>query len=411
MIYVVGNPYMPMVLTVAHRLDSSFDIPVRAIWTEDAHYELLPEDVREDAMHFGGEPPLPPMVKVRVGTVQEVVAWIAGDVGTNNVAFVHIDLADPPKPYQVTGLGLFDAVVVSSEAEAEALVAAGYMQPVSIDLFEAVRKFLVRETAVRVIIPIRNRDVGMTRKLVESVKAQMKLCDEVVISDLGSSKNTLWKLHHLATSTGTTLVHEKSQGWNMSRARNNGVKAPGLRFDVVAPLDADLVIPDGYIEEVRKATDHVLVPYCETPGGFRIAAGAAAMPREWVVAARGWDEEYEGYGSEDIDMTFRLGEAHAAPGSVVYKLRQDIMLKHHDHEPCKGREEYGQKNMQRVNARFQGELSEVNPQGWGEGATCYVERGRTHIAMRYHHVGHAYPNPSDQVPPPNIGKPPEGFGF
>ncbi len=412
MIYLVGNPYVPKVLAVGAQLVEAFDVPVRAIWTENANYHQLPEEVRDLAHKIGGEPPLPPMVKVRVGTVPEAIAWATGDVGTNNVAYVHVDVNNPPKPYQVTGLGLFDAVVVGTAEEVLALQEAGYAKPLDTDLLDAVRPFLVQETSIRYIIPFKGRSVEMAGDLVRALKAEMKPCDEIVISDLGSSKRKLVKLHHLASSTGITLVREECELWNMSKARNNGFKAPGQRFDIVCSVDVDLVVPEGFTAEVReKALDKILVPFARTVDGpNRFASGASAIPALWVEEVRGWDEEYEGYGSEDIDLTYRIGELFEQ-GTVVYSLRGDIVFDHHEHAATSVKEEYGQRNMQRFQDRQNGKLGEVNPHGWGEGSTCYVERGRPRITMWYHHLGNSPSNPAHELSPADIAKPPKGVGF
>lgn len=405
MIYLIGNPYDPLTLDAAHLLTKGDLGPVRAVWTVNAQRAAFKDPAtRELMMELGGTSPLPPTAKVRSGSLAEVIAWTTTDIGTNNIAYLWLLPNEIIKPYQLPALGLYDAVVVRTKVEAEMLGEAGFAGDVHTEpLAEVVRRLVTGppEPTVRVVIPVKNRPTKMLRELLESLKPQLRPYDEIVVSDLGSSKNKLREIHHLTSVMNLTLVYQRCGEWNIARARNNGMKAPGLPFDVVIPLDVDLIIPPDFVRQLRVPGS--IAPAIPLRNG-NPAPGAGAYPAKAVFEARGWDEAYEGWGSEDIDLLYRLGSEDPAG-----LLQKGVELGHHEHDA--ERPEW-RTNQNRLADRIAGRLDNVvNPNGWGKGAKVYVERGRPRVAMRYYHTGDPSSAKAGQVPPKGVAQPPDGFGF
>lgn len=107
--------------------------------------------------------------------------------------------------------------------------------------------------------------------------------------------------------------------WNISRAVNIGIRASQGR--IVAKCDADLVLPDGFIDDVLGAGDRFCVaPVKRLAKGVPVEAamdypvwgdlsarywqcgGWQSAPREFWFDLHGYDEDMILYGAEDTDM-------------------------------------------------------------------------------------------------------------
>jgi len=149
---------------------------------------------------------------------------------------------------------------------------------------------------ISIIVPIRNRNI---EPLLVSIKNQWA---EVV------------------------PIHYERGLWNISRAVNIGIKAS--RGRIVAKCDADLILPDRFIDDVLGAGER----FCVAPVkrlGKGVPVGAAmdypawgdlsarywpcggwqSAPREFWFDLHGYEEDMILYGAEDTDMWNRAEAA------------------------------------------------------------------------------------------------------
>ena len=157
---------------------------------------------------------------------------------------------------------------------------------------------------------------------------------EIVVVDDGSRDGTAAYLAAAAAAPGSRLrVVSPGRNVGRARARNLGVGASRGRW--VLFLDDDIVAPPGLlaahlelleaaagvgtIGRVVTAPEVVDAPhfaYLDSRGVGRLPAGPAparffvtqnaAVPRAAFLAVGGFDEDFAGYGFEDMELAFRL---------------------------------------------------------------------------------------------------------
>jgi glycosyltransferase involved in cell wall biosynthesis len=122
---------------------------------------------------------------------------------------------------------------------------------------------------VSVIATVLNEGPAMER-LLESLAAQSRQADEVVITDGGSSDGTANILRAWADSGRLPLRVVEKPGANISQGRNAAIAA--ARGNVIASTDAGVRLEEGWLEALA-------APFDGPPGGPFVAAVAG-----WFVA-------------------------------------------------------------------------------------------------------------------------------
>lgn len=97
---------------------------------------------------------------------------------------------------------------------------------------------------ISVIIPTLNEEKYLPA-LLETLKPQMKKGDEIIVVDGGSADKTV----KLAKANGCRVLELKSRGIGV--ARTHGAK--NARNDIVAFMDADTTVTEGWLERIRLA--------------------------------------------------------------------------------------------------------------------------------------------------------------
>jgi glycosyltransferase involved in cell wall biosynthesis len=191
-----------------------------------------------------------------------------------------------------------------------------------------------RRLRISLVVPALDEEERLPR-LLASVAAQTRLPDEVVVVDNGSSDATA----RLAAAAGARVVHEPVPGiWHAAAAGYDAATG-----DVVARVDADSVLPPGWVARVEDllAAD----PACAAVTGpgrfrglgpvtrrladllymrayFRLAGlalggtpvfGSACAFRAGAWAAVRAEVHREADVHDDLDLSF-----HLPPGSVRY---------------------------------------------------------------------------------------------
>lgn len=199
---------------------------------------------------------------------------------------------------------------------------------------------------------------------------QLRVFDTLVVSDQGSPPSVVSELMDaLAMHAGRAacavlrLDPAPPPVWNIARARNRGFDCPRARAAVeteyVWPIDSDIRVPEGGVEAARTAMAAGapgLAPLVRDHGNTiartRPGSGIAILPAAMVSVVGGWDEAFTGYGSEDIDLFYRLGRRfsgwrcelwqsgpvflhrpHAPQESKVYSQRANLERLRDKHGP------------------------------------------------------------------------------
>lgn len=96
---------------------------------------------------------------------------------------------------------------------------------------------------VSVVIPAYNEEVYIEKCLCSVINQTMK-ADEIIVVDNNSTDKTA----KIARGLGVNVVSEKTQG--MTPARNKGFNT--ARYDIIARCDADTLVPNDWIEIIKK---------------------------------------------------------------------------------------------------------------------------------------------------------------
>lgn len=144
------------------------------------------------------------------------------------------------------------------------------------------------------------------------------------------------KVQKAARAFSAIYAEHASPGqWRLGLARNEGLKSLPPEVTHVMFLDADTVpLPDYFSMaalEVSKDPLVALAPYVRgTKGLTRIGSGTIIVPKGHLGFVGGYDDSFEGWGFEDLELLGRL----RAKGGVQAKVIGDEthpLLAHEDH--------------------------------------------------------------------------------
>lgn len=171
---------------------------------------------------------------------------------------------------------------------------------------------------VSVVIPARN-DAEMLARCLESLAAQRRLPDEVVVVDNGSTDDT----RAVAEAAGARVVWEPIAG--IPRASSAGFDA--ARGDLIARIDADSVCPPEWLERVVAAFDGDAGLSLVSGSGEFYDAGAITrrLGKSWWVGGLYWSMTlYLGH-SPIFGSNFAMRrEVWAEIGPEVHRDARDI---------------------------------------------------------------------------------------
>lgn len=182
---------------------------------------------------------------------------------------------------------------------------------------------------ISIIIPVRqtvkdHRDVERLDRCIRSLVDQGKPGRfEVIVSDTDSS--AFYKKSHAAICKAHSVKYiftRTGLPWNISRARNIGIRA--ARGEFVMVTDMDCIFAPGFLDVVLKYADEDSIVHCrisDLPERFpapldawKAMASAAVMrpawcyggcqvvSRKWAEAVHGYDERFILWGADDNDF-------------------------------------------------------------------------------------------------------------
>ena len=183
-----------------------------------------------------------------------------------------------------------------------------------------------------IVIPIRDRCEHMLRNCLRSVELQTLEPVETIIVDFGSTHENHLKILDIAKGC-TVYRYQTKEPWNLSRARNIGLRRAKAEHSGV--LDCDLILEPRVFElthQIHEAytrcyiTTKVILlspnaispsqiqlpeaypllrkaPYLKRAEGW---GGFTSSPKSWWFECRGFDERMTWWGWEDVDMWKRV---------------------------------------------------------------------------------------------------------
>ena len=149
----------------------------------------------------------------------------------------------------------------------------------------------------------------------------------------------------------------------------------------------DVATPERWIEGPRRARR----PRCaRTSHWYLAASNALSVERRFVTRIDGWDEEYQGWGEEDMDFAYRL---HLAGLSFVFPEPRWLYAVHLDHPPTDGWATSLDRNARRFVHKFP-EVYEVRLPAYQQCGIAFAAgsgkpsaRVRPSPALAYHRQG------------------------
>ncbi len=243
-----------------------------------------------------------------------------------------------------------------------------------------------------IVITNRNRP-GPLSACLTSLVVQRARPQWVVLVDLGSSYSHRAALKRQARHYRVTYLRAEHPEWNKGLAFNTALKhMPGSSH--VMQLDADMILHPHLLQNIRTELSEydciVHVPrdvhprvlgrsYSgnlaaferlhkkSTPRGPYCVGGCATFPWQWLMDTGGIDEEFIGWGNQDMEIWGRAKRA--------LRTRKDMSgarALHQSHAAIKKDPEQIASNLRRREAHDQDGVAAVNPDGFGEGQVSEV---------------------------------------
>lgn len=204
----------------------------------------------------------------------------------------------------------------------------------------------------------------------------------VMVSDLGSEPSNAQELRRLCTKYRAIYLRiEHSGPWIKGLAFNTALKRSPSATHVIN-LDADIVLHPGALQlmavQLQKYGAVVLIPGELAPPFRGIVdakrravprdewslGGCVAYPKDWLLETRGIDEEFVGWGNQDVEIWDR-----AQLSMKTKKLSDRGYAFHVSHPPNPSYfdKKNSDKNLRRRVSLWKRKRRIANPAGFGEG--------------------------------------------
>lgn len=243
------------------------------------------------------------------------------------------------------------------------------------------------------ILTYRNRDITIVKNCLHSLQQQTHDAFKVLLVDYGSQAIYSEALTELVSSYGFVnyiSCQTKGELWCKSRAINIALKQ--CDTDYVFVGDVDMMFHPEFIQRLEgfKQDDVVTYfqvgflsakasalckPFNEYPISFtstKEATGMSLFKTQDLLAIRGYDEYYKGWGSEDTDVHVRLKQAG---NRVVFYDDQVLLLHqwHPKHYRTKDSLEPFHSHLEQVNAEYLALTAQLKKTSANEGYDfgCY----------------------------------------
>lgn len=181
-------------------------------------------------------------------------------------------------------------------------------------------------TLISLCIPVMNRLSDLAETMPSRVEnANSSPPVEIVVLDYGSKdglSNYMYELMGRSVlvpgSYFTYVWYDKPQYFHSTHAYNLALLSGHGEWVVLNP--ADVYFRRGYIEALRAC----IAEGCLWANTDRKRRSTIAFNRAEFIAAGGYDERFESYGPDDVDIIERLERRGSKRGSIPDKLLHDI---------------------------------------------------------------------------------------
>ena len=219
------------------------------------------------------------------------------------------------------------------------------------------------------VIPLRNRRGPRLRNCVKSMVNQTLQPLEIIIADYGSTEEGHEEImKDLEDFDCSIYYYPTDEEWNLSKARNMGIRRTNAQCENVAVIDADLILEPRVMEVLSQAHAsrarsyiscfiRMLMPkswpdeFNDIPEDLCLPedfvklknmkfwtsagwGGLVSAPRSWLFSVRGFDERMKFWGAEDMDLWRRA----SLVGMDQYRLndleREEVEIYHQWHDDC-----------------------------------------------------------------------------
>jgi len=204
------------------------------------------------------------------------------------------------------------------------------------------------------------------RNCMKSIEDQTLQPLEIIVADYGSTEEGHEEImKSLEDFDCSVYYYPTTDGvWNLSKARNMGIRRSDAQCEIVAAVDADIILEPRVMEVLSEAHASRPRSYISSfvrflmpdawPGGpedldfpegflklrkmkFWASAGWGTLtsaPRSWMFKVRGFDERMKFWGAEDIDLWKRAG----LDGMDCYRIndleKDGTEIYHQFHDDC-----------------------------------------------------------------------------
>ncbi|GGD02420.1 glycosyltransferase family 2 protein [Hyunsoonleella pacifica] len=202
---------------------------------------------------------------------------------------------------------------------------------------------------ITVILTYRNRELKILDRCLRSLSSQTCKDFNIVIVDYGSRnliKTSLGNLLKSYVNTELITCETQRQLWCKSRAINIALKQCQNPFVFIG--DVDMIFRSDFIEVLYQLKDENEITYFQVGFlnkeestadkefnnykiGFKSkkeATGMTLYPTKVLKSINGYDEFYNGWGSEDTDVHTRMKNS----GVPIYYYTENILMLHQWHE-------------------------------------------------------------------------------
>lgn len=220
-----------------------------------------------------------------------------------------------------------------------------------------------------IIIPLRNRRGPRLRNCVKSIVNQTLQPLEIIVADYGSTEEGHKEImKDLEDFDCSVYYYPTDEVWNLSKARNMGIRRSNTECENAAVIDADLILEPKVMETLSQAHTlrtcsyiscfiRMLMPkpwpdkFNDTPEEFCLPedfaklkkmkfwasagwGGIVSAPRSWLFSVRGFDERMKFWGAEDMDLWRRAGLADMDRYRLNDLERKESEVYHQWHDDC-----------------------------------------------------------------------------
>lgn len=273
-------------------------------------------------------------------------------------------------------------------------------------LFAPIRRILLAEEVKRtkhtpdsitIVIGIRNRNDHRLRNALWSIANQNhpKQLTKIIVVDYGSNEEQLTAAIDLCNKFNAEIIFLTASTWNKSKCLNYAIKRANTKF--ILSTDADVILPLNYISEMiaslkahplsaiysrmmdlpdSKTDELRLISEMNLPVPFESLfhdtvargpghenAGINGTYTAFYQYIRGYDELYEGWGSEDNDLMSRFIRL----GLDIISISKKASYLHQWHPKGEGIPYFGESAKR--NREYYQHMKSIrrNKSGWGNG--------------------------------------------